>query len=148
MSFSALFLQAATAGAGNAAGGASLGAGAATFVPFIFIILIMYFLMIRPQNKKQKELQRMLDALKKGDKVVTIGGIHGTVTNVKDDIVTLRVDDNTKIDFNRSAIASVVNPKSETESTKTEKKGLFSKGKEESKPVVIDSDSANEEKKE
>lgn len=71
----------------------------------------MYFLMIRPQNKKQKETQKMLDALKKGDKVITIGGIHGTVSNVKDDTVTVKVDDNCRIEFNRSAIASVVNPK-------------------------------------
>ena len=75
----------------------------------------MYFLMIRPQNKKQKETQKMLDALKKGDKVITIGGIHGTVSNVKDDTVTVKVDDNCRIEFNRSAIASVVNPKSVVE---------------------------------
>ncbi|MBQ3799559.1 MAG: preprotein translocase subunit YajC [Treponema sp.] len=112
MSFLPLFLQAANAaGASGAAAGTAAGAGIVTFLPFILIILIMYFLMIRPQNKKQKETQKMLDALKKGDKVITIGGIHGTVSNVKDDTVTVKVDDNCRIEFNRSAIASVVNPK-------------------------------------
>ena len=71
MSFRPLFLQA--AGAAGAAGASPAGAGIITFLPFILIILIMYFLMIRPQNKKQKETQKMLDALKKGDKVITIG---------------------------------------------------------------------------
>ena len=112
MSFLPLFLQTANAaGASGAAAGTAAGAGIVTFLPFILIILIMYFLMIRPQNKKQKETQKMLDALKKGDKVITIGGIHGTVSNVKDDTVTVKVDDNCRIEFNRSAIASVVNPK-------------------------------------
>ena len=111
MSFLPLFLQAANAsGAAGATAGAA-GAGIVTFLPFILIILIMYFLMIRPQNKKQKETQKMLDALKKGDKVITIGGIHGTVSNVKDDTVTVKVDEGCRIEFNRSAIASVVNPK-------------------------------------
>ena len=64
----------------------------------------------------------MLDALKKGDKVITIGGIHGTVSNVKDDTVTVKVDDNCRIEFNRTAIASVVNPKPLVVDSKDEKK--------------------------
>ena len=77
-----------------------------TIVPFLLIILIFYFFMIRPQNKKQKETQKMLDALKKGDKVVTIGGIHGVVSSVKDKTVIVKVDDNCIVEFTRSAIAS------------------------------------------
>lgn len=123
MSCLPLFLQA--AGAGDAAVG---GAGTlATFVPFILIILIMYFLMIRPQSKKQKETQKMLDALKKGDKVITIGGIHGTVSSVKENIVVVKVDDNTKIEFNRTAIATVVSDKPAQEAAPAEKKSLFGK---------------------
>lgn len=114
MSFSSLFLQ--TAGADSA--GAVAGGGIITFIPFVLIIVIMYFFMIRPQSKKQKETQKMLDALKKGDKVVTIGGIHGTVSSVKKDIVTVKVDDSTKIDFNRTAIASVVVDKPASEEKK------------------------------
>ncbi|MDR2796395.1 MAG: preprotein translocase subunit YajC [Spirochaetaceae bacterium] len=78
-----------------------------SFAPFILIIAIFYFLIIRPQNKKQKETQKMLSDLKKGDKVVTIGGVHGTIASIKDNSVVLKVDDNVKIEFSRSAVASV-----------------------------------------
>jgi preprotein translocase subunit YajC len=78
-----------------------------TFLPFIAIIAIFYFLIIRPQNKKQKETQKMLGALKKGDRIVTIGGIHGTIQSVKEQSVIVKVDDSVKIEFNRSAISSV-----------------------------------------
>jgi preprotein translocase subunit YajC len=77
------------------------------FLPFILIIAIFYFLIIRPQNKKQKETRKMLEALKKGDKVVTIGGVHGTIARVNDKTVLLKVDDNVKLEFSRSAISSV-----------------------------------------
>jgi preprotein translocase subunit YajC len=88
------------------------------FVPFIAIIAIFYFLIIRPQNKKQKETQRMLGALKKGDKVVTIGGIHGIIQNVKEHSVILKVDDDVKLEFNRSAISSVESVAKEEKSEK------------------------------
>jgi preprotein translocase subunit YajC len=78
-----------------------------TFLPFVAIIAIFYFLIIRPQNKKQKETQRMLSALKKGDKIVTIGGIHGTIQTVKEQTVIVKVDEDTKLEFNRSAISTV-----------------------------------------
>ena len=82
----------------------------------IMMIAIFYFFLIRPQSKRQKETEKMLAALKKGDKVVTIGGIHGTITSVKENTIVLKVDDNTKIEFNRTAIASV--EKSEASSEK------------------------------
>jgi preprotein translocase subunit YajC len=78
-----------------------------SFLPFVAIIAIFYFLIIRPQNKKQKETQRMLSELKKGDRIVTIGGIHGVISNVRETSVIVRVDENTKMEFTRSAIASV-----------------------------------------
>jgi len=91
------------------------------FLPFVAIIAIFYFLIIRPQNKKQKETQKMLAALKKGDKVVTIGGIHGTIQSVREQSVVVKVDDNTKIEFNRSAISSIVTvAKEEKEEEKQE----------------------------
>ena len=77
----------------------------------IAIFAIFYFFLIRPQNKKQKETEKMIAALKKGDKVVTIGGIHGVVSSTKEKTVVVKVDDNTKIEFNRTAIASVVTDK-------------------------------------
>ena len=79
-------------------------------VPFGLIILVFYFLIIRPQNKKQKETQAMLSSIKKNDRVVTIGGIRGTVHAVRDDAIVLKVDDEVKIEFNKSAIASVIRP--------------------------------------
>jgi len=78
-----------------------------TFLPFVAIIAIFYFLIIRPQNKKQKETQKMLSQLKKGDKIVTIGGIHGTIQLVKEQTVIVKVDEDTKLEFSRSAISTV-----------------------------------------
>ena len=82
--------------------------GIMSFLPFIAIIAIFYFLIIRPQNKKQKETKKMLETLKKGDRIITIGGIHGTIQTVREQSVIVRVDDTTKIEFSRSAISSVV----------------------------------------
>jgi len=92
-----------------------------TFIPFGLVILIFYFLIIRPQNKKQKQLEKMLGALKKGDKVVTIGGIHGVIQSVKEGgTVVVKVDEGCKLEFSRSAISTVVADPSKAE--KAEKK--------------------------
>jgi preprotein translocase subunit YajC len=88
-------------------GGSGATGSLMTFLPFIAMIAIFYFLIKRPQNKKQKETQRMLSALKKGDRVVTIGGIHGTIQSVKEQSVIVKVDDSVKIEFSRSAISSI-----------------------------------------
>lgn len=98
------FLQAATGSAGSASTSSSL---IGTLIPFLLIAVIIYFFLIRPQNKKQKETEKMLNALKKGDKVITIGGIHGTVSSVKEKTVIVKVDDDCKLEFNRTAISSV-----------------------------------------
>ncbi|MBN2049177.1 MAG: preprotein translocase subunit YajC [Spirochaetales bacterium] len=91
---------------GSAAGGS--GQLTTTFVTFGLVILIFYFLIIRPQNKKQKETKNMLANLKKGDKVASIGGIRGVVQSVKDDAVIVKVDGDTKLEFTKSAIATVL----------------------------------------
>jgi preprotein translocase subunit YajC len=78
-----------------------------SFLPIVAIVAIFYFLIIRPQNKNQKETQRMLSNLKKGDRVVTIGGIHGVIQSVRETSVILRADENCKLEFSRSAIATV-----------------------------------------
>jgi len=101
----------ATAGADGAAGGG--GGLLGTFLPFVFIIAIFYFLIIRPQNKKRKETEKMLSALKKGDKVVTIGGLHGTIQSVKETTVIIKADDNVKLEFLRSAVSTVAQPSKE-----------------------------------
>ncbi len=79
-----------------------------TLLPILLIFVIFYLFIIRPQNKKQKETKKMIDALKKGDKVITIGGIHGVVSSTKDQSVVVKVDDSAKIEFSRSAISTVV----------------------------------------
>ena len=71
------------------------------------MIVIMYYVMIRPQSKRQKEHQRLVSALKTGDRVVTTSGIHGMITNVKDTTVTVKVADNVKIEMEKSAVANV-----------------------------------------
>jgi len=96
------------------------------------LLLIFYFFIIRPQNKKQKETQKMIDALKKGDKIITIGGIHGVISSTKEKTVIVKVDDNTKIEFSRSAVASVMADKVEktdtaAEEKEPEKKSFFSR---------------------
>jgi len=82
----------------------------ANLLPFLAIILIFYFLIIRPQSKKRKETERMLGALKKGDKIITIGGIYGTIQNVRETTVIVKVDDNVKLEFLRSAISTILTP--------------------------------------
>jgi preprotein translocase subunit YajC len=74
------------------------------FIPLILIVVIFYLLVFLPQIRKQKRHREMLNTLNKGDKVVTNGGIHGTVSKVKDDIVVLQVTDNVRIDVSKSAI--------------------------------------------
>ena len=82
-------------------------AGCLSLIPFLLIFIIFYFLLIRPQQKKQKQQQALLDALKKGDKVVTTSGIWGTITNIGKETVTLQIADNTKIKMQRENVARV-----------------------------------------
>ena len=104
---------------------AQASANAGGFLPLLSIVMIFvifYFFIIMPQNKKQKETEKMIAALKKGDKVITIGGIHGVVTSTKEKTVIVKVDDSTKIEFSRSAIASVeTDEKVKDKNSKTEK---------------------------
>ncbi len=76
-----------------------------SFLPLILIFVVFYFLLIKPQQKQKKDHEEMLKALAKNDEVVTSGGIHGTVINVKDTSVVLRIDDNTKVEVEKYAIA-------------------------------------------
>ena len=74
----------------------------------ILMFVIMYFLIIRPQKLRQKELEQRIAQIKSGDKIVTTAGVHGLVTNVKDRTVMVKVDNNVKIEFEKSAIATIV----------------------------------------
>ncbi len=88
-------------------GGSPEGGMFTTVIMLVLVFGIFYFLMVRPQQKKAKERQRMLDALKKGDKVVTAGGMHGTIAGIDDKTVLLEVSTNLKLKFDRSAISNV-----------------------------------------
>ena len=85
------------------------GGGIMTLLPFALIMLILYFLMIRPQAKRQKEKRSMLEEIKKGDRVVTIGGVHGTVVGIKNQgkLVVIKVDKNTNLTVVKSSIAGL-----------------------------------------
>ena len=96
---------------GTAAGGASQW-GILIVMPLI--ILVFYFLVMRPQNRKQKEAKKMLESLRKGDRIVTIGGLRGTVVSVKEDVVVLKVDDNTKLEYSKNAVSTVLKREEET----------------------------------
>ena len=78
------------------------------FVPLIFIFIIMYFVMIRPQKKRQEQQQSLIASLKTGDRVVTNAGIHGLIYNVKETTVLVKVADNVKIEIDKSAITNVL----------------------------------------
>src|SRR5712691_4279212 len=84
------------------------GGGIGFFVPFIFIFLIMYFVLFRPQKKRQQEQQKLVTSLKTGDRVVTSAGIHGLIANVKETTVIVKVADNVKIEMEKSAVTTVV----------------------------------------
>jgi preprotein translocase subunit YajC len=87
------------------------GSGSGAVVQLLFvaaIFAIFYFLLIRPQQKQKADRQRMVDGLKRGDRVVTTSGIHGTVTALTEQTMTLRVADQVKLDFDRSAVGRVV----------------------------------------
>ena len=86
-------------------GGGGVSGTLMSLVPFVLIFVLFYFLLILPQQKKQKQQKGMLEALKKGDKVITSSGIWGTVTNLGKDTVTLQIADNTKLKIQREYIA-------------------------------------------
>lgn len=102
----------------EANGAASMGNLALTVVA---MIAIFYFLLFRPQKKQENEAKKMLEALKKGDKILTYGGIYGIVSSIKDNSVIVRVDENAKIEFSKSAIAKVVNEEEEKAKAEAEK---------------------------
>ena len=87
------------------AAGAGAGGGFMSFIPLILIFVVFYFLLIRPQQKQAKQHQAYLNDLKKGNKVITKGGIYGEITNLTDTVLTLEIAENIKIKVTRDAIA-------------------------------------------
>jgi len=98
-------LAMATPPAGGAQGG---GSPLQMFLPMIIIFGIFYFMMIRPQQRKEKERKAMIDAVKTGDRVLFAGGLLGTVTNVKDQILVVKVADGVKLEIVRSSVSRVL----------------------------------------
>ncbi|MDA8990699.1 preprotein translocase subunit YajC [Opitutales bacterium] len=88
--------------------GESGGGGLMGFLPMILIFVAFYFLLIAPQRKKQKQHQKMISALEKGDNVKTIGGMFGTVTGVKDDRVVVKIAENVKVEVAKDAVSAKV----------------------------------------
>ncbi len=86
-------------------GGGGFG-GIGFFLPLIALFLLMYAIIIRPQQRQQKEHQKMVAAVQRGDSVVTNGGIHGKVTGVADDVLTVEIAERVRVKLNRSAVAS------------------------------------------
>ena len=105
-----------------------------TIVMFGLVFLIFYFLIIRPQSKRQKETKRMLAEIKKGDKIQTIGGIRGTIVSVKEDSIIVKVDSSCDMEFVRSAIATVINPETKAVAKPKEKAAAEPKVKAAAKP--------------
>lgn len=83
------------------------GGGLSFLFPLLAIFIVFYFFMIRPQSRREKERRAMIDAVKKGDRVVTAGGIHGTVVQVDEGSLLIQVDQNVKLRFEKNAVASV-----------------------------------------
>jgi preprotein translocase subunit YajC len=96
-------------------GGNPEGSLISTLVMFTLIIAIFYFMILRPQQKRQKERQKMLDAVKKGDKVVTAGGLHGVVAGIDEKTILVQVAENVKLKFDRTAVTAVVREGETTE---------------------------------
>ena len=84
------------------------GSGLITMLPFVFIFVIMYYVMLRPQMRRQKEQARLVSSLKTGDRVVTASGIHGLISNVKETTVIVKVADNVKLEMEKTAVTNVL----------------------------------------
>jgi preprotein translocase subunit YajC len=106
-SWLAIALSAPGVGYAQAPGGAPAPSFLIQLVPFLLIFVIFYFLLIRPQAKRQREHTTMLSSLKKGDEVVTQGGIYGVVVGTRDDVVVLKIADEVKIEVAKHAISAL-----------------------------------------
>ncbi|UCF83117.1 MAG: preprotein translocase subunit YajC [Desulfobacteraceae bacterium] len=94
-------------GGGGTGGAGGQGGGIGAFLPLILMFAIFYFLLIRPQQKKAKQHKQLLSALKKGDRVVSSGGLHGVVTGLTDDVVTMEIAPKIRVKVSRGSIAGI-----------------------------------------
>ena len=96
-------------------GGGQGGGGFAALVPLLLMFAIFYFLLIRPQQKKQKKHRELLGTLKRGDQVVTVGGLHGKITGITDKVVTLEVAEKVRVKVGRGYISGMASQETEPE---------------------------------
>ena len=102
-------------------GGGTGGEGAAGFsgfIPIILMFVIFYFLLIRPQQKRQKEHRNMVSSLKKGDRIITSGGLHGRITGIDDTTLTLEIADKVRVKVARSNVSAMFQPSSQPQPEK------------------------------
>jgi preprotein translocase subunit YajC len=107
-----LFAYGTTGTTGGAAGQGGGGSPMSLIFMIIAIFAVMYFLMIRPQQRQKKQHQDLLSTVGKGDKVITVGGLHGTIAGVKDNTVIVKIADNVKVELSRASISKIVASKS------------------------------------
>jgi preprotein translocase subunit YajC len=107
-------------GQGGAAGGQGAG-GFGSLVPLVLMFVIFYFLLIRPQQKKSKEHREMISLLKKGDQIITSGGLHGRITGVSESTATVEIADKVRVKISRGNVAQVVQASSRSQTKKDNK---------------------------
>lgn len=95
---------------GTGGAGGQGGSPLTSFLPLIIMFAIFYFLLIRPQQKKNKAMREMLASLKKGDRIVTGGGIHGRITGVSDNVLTVEIADKVRVKVNRANVSALSTP--------------------------------------
>ena len=88
--------------------GQGAGGGFTAFIPLILMFVIFYFLLIRPQQKKSKEQREMISNLKKGDRIITAGGIHGRITGVEDNVLTVEIAEKVRVKLNRGNVGALI----------------------------------------
>jgi preprotein translocase subunit YajC len=114
-------------GQGGAAGGGS--GGFASFIPLILMFVIFYFLLIRPQQKKTKEHRQMIDNLKTGDRIITSGGLHGRITGVSENALTVEIAEKVRVKVNRASVSALMQGGAPAVQPKKDKKDKADNGK-------------------
>ena len=106
---------------GTGGGAGQGGGGFSAFIPLILMFVIFYFLLIRPQQKKSKDHREMIKNLRKGDRIITGGGIHGRITGMGETTLTVEIADKVRVKVNRGNITSLVQPTSQAQTQKSDK---------------------------
>ena len=106
---------------GQSGAGGQAGGGLTAFIPLILMFVIFYFLLIRPQQKKAKEHREMIGSLKKGDRIITTGGLYGRITGMDDATLTVEISDKVRVKISRGNITSVIRPADKTQVAKNVK---------------------------